>query len=444
MAALFFWNKNKEKKTMQKRSCVISLIIAIALLFSFALPAQGVYEASSVSCSQYQSDSKNAEYLNYYFGITPFGTTVTRAEFDSALQVLGANKTTEEGNLSVAEATKAAVCAAGIEKLALTYTSPVNPEKATTRLALYSVSGIADEYIPYIACALDTSIALPSYDFAADLDGKTATDLLMAAVNMSGKGRNMLGLSNDCDIYAKLQATWNSFANFDDELLSELGAELVISGASTGFNLKYDGFNANFLPEYTLQYGHSDIQHAVELMGLLESENIVCKVQLEPKVSIYEYMTDWGDPTKSVPTPTYELRPIDGGRWLCYAMEYDLKLEFESIEDKEAFHQVIENYAKKYQDRVDENGNVIVPLLDGAWWQPLYTSTVPMQNDSFRHIIDNVIRNGAYTIHPFSVPENSAGIAAVAAEVAPSLSIELVDLYVNPAFYNYLTGADYQ
>ena len=28
--------------------------------------------------------------------------------------------------------------------------------------------------------------------------------------------------------------------------LSELGAKLVIEGASTGYNLKFDGYNANF------------------------------------------------------------------------------------------------------------------------------------------------------------------------------------------------------
>jgi hypothetical protein len=429
---------------MQKRSRIIGCIIAIALLLTFALPAQGLYETGAVSCSKYQSDAKNAEYLDYYFGIAPFGETVSRDEFDSALLKIGAKPTEGVGTLSVAESTKAVLCAAGIEKLALTYVAPVNPDKAASRLAVYSVDGILAEFAPYIACALDTAIANPGYDFAAELDGKTASNLLMAAVNMAGKGRNMLGYSSDADIYAKLQAAWSSFANFDDPILSELGAQLVITGASTGFNLKYDGFNANFLPSYTIQYGHSSIKHAVELMGLLQSENIVCKVQLEPKVSIYEYMLDWGDPTKSVPTPTYELRPIGDNRWLCYAMEYDLKLEFDSIEDKEAFHQIIENYAKKYQDRVDENGKVIVPLLDGAWWQPLYTSTVPMQNEAFKHIVDNVIRDGAYTIHPFSEVENTAGIAAVAASVAPELPIELVDLYVNPAFYNYLTGADYQ
>ena len=400
--------------------------------------------AQAVRISGYETDSKNAQYLHTYFGITPFAGTVSRAEFDAALKKIGGSAAGGSGTLSVQEAVKAAVCAAGMENLALTYAAPADPGKAARRLAAYGVTGVSDACAPYVACALDTDIAMSTYRFGAALDADTASDVLMAAVNASGQGRNMLGMASDPDIYAKLQSTWNSFANFDDETLSRLGAELVIQGASTGYNLKYDGYNARFLPEYTLQYGHSDITHAVQLVGLLNSEGIDAKVQMEPKVSIYEYMTEWGDPTKVAATPTYELRAIEGGRWLCYAMEYDLKLEFETAADKEAFHGIIESYAKKYDDRVDADGNVTTPLLSGAWWQPLYTSTVPMQNGEFKLIKDNVIRDGAYTIHPFSLPEKASAIARVAAAEAPELKMEQVDLYVNPAFYNYLTGADHQ
>ncbi len=400
--------------------------------------------AQAVRIGGYEADEKNEQYLETYFDIAPFSAQVTRAEFDAALKKIGGSATGGSGTLTVAEAAKAAVCAAGMEELALTYTAPVDAGKAADRLAAYGVTGVAEAYAPYVACALDTDIAMSTYSFGAALDADTAADMLMAAVNISGQGRNYLGMASDPDIYAKIQSTWNSFANFDDATLSELGAQLVIQGASTGFNLKYDGYNANFLPEYTLQYGHSDITHAVQLIGLLNSEGIDAKVQMEPKVSIYEYMTDWGDPTKVETTPTYELRAIEGGRWLCYAMEYDMKLEFETVADKEAFHGIVEDYAKKYDDRVDADGNATTPLLAGAWWQPLYTSTVPMQNSEFKLIYDNVIRNGAYTIHPFSLPDQTGAIEAVVAKEAPELKVERTTLYVNPAFYNYLTGADYQ
>lgn len=394
--------------------------------------------------SGYASDDKNAEYLQTYFSIAPFSATVSRSDFDAALVKIGGAKTSGTGNLTVAEAVKAAVCAAGMEKLALTYTAPVDADKVDERLAAYGVTGVSAAYASYVAAALDTDIAMSTYNFSAVLDSATADALLMAAADVAGKGRNFLGMASDSDIYAKLQSTWNSFTNFDDEKLSALGAQLVIQGASTGYGLKYDGYNANFLPKYTLQYGHSDITHAVQLIGLLNSEGIDAKVQMEPKVSIYEYMVDWGDPTKVAATPTYELKQIAGGRWLCYAMEYDLKLEFNTTADKEAFNGVIEDYAKKYDNRVDANGKPTVPLLTGSWWQPLYSSTVKMENTSFKLLKDNVIRDGAYTIHPFSLPENVSKTVAVVAKSAPDLKVESSDLYVNAAFYNYITGTDHQ
>ena len=394
----------------------------------------------TVHVGGYSVDDKNAEYLQAFFGIAPFSSTVSRADFDAALVKIGGAKTDGTGNLTVAEACKAIVCAAGMKELALTYTAAVDSNKDDDRLAAYGVTGVADAYAPYVAAALDTDLAMSTYNFGAALDSTTADSMLMAAVSAVGKGRNYLGMASDPDIYAKLQTTWNSFTNFNDEKLSNLGVQLVIKGASTGYGLKYDGYNANFLPKYTLTYGHSDITHALQLIGLLNSEGIDAKIQMEPKVSIYEYNVEWGDPTKVKATPTYQLKQIDGGRWLCYAMEYDMKIEFNTVADKEAFHGIIEEYAKKYDKIVDANGNPTVPLLAGSWWQPLYSSTVKMENTSFKLLKDNVIHDGAYSIHPFSLPENSSKISAVVASVAPDLKVESSDLYVNPAFYNYITG----
>ena len=50
-------------------------------------------------------------------------------------------------------------------------------------------------------------------------DAFTAEDeisLLMAIANANGGARNYLGMSNDPDIYAKLDQAWNSFILFDD------------------------------------------------------------------------------------------------------------------------------------------------------------------------------------------------------------------------------------
>lgn len=48
--------------------------------------------AQAVRISGYETDSKNAQYLHTYFGITPFAGTVSRAEFDAALKKIGGQR----------------------------------------------------------------------------------------------------------------------------------------------------------------------------------------------------------------------------------------------------------------------------------------------------------------------------------------------------------------
>ena len=151
-----------------------------------------------------------------------------------------------------------------------------------------------------------------------------------------------------------------------------------------------------------------------------------------------------GGPAK--PTPTYAVREVEDGRYLTYAVEYDMLLEFDTLEEKEAFHDLIETYAKKYDESYDADGNLIENLIAGAWWQPLYSSQTEMENEEFGLLYDNVVYDatGMYSIHPFSLPENCEAIAEVVAEVAPELSVSPVAIYVNPAFMRYTTGESHQ
>lgn len=391
---------------------------------------------SSVYIDTLKADPKAAEYLTEYFEIEPMTGTVSAETYTAALTAVFGEDAVAMTGTTLADAVAATVANCGLAELPATYSAEI--AAASTA----GVMGVTDEIAATVATALDASLASGTWNYAAELDGDTATQLLMNAVNIAGKGRNYLGKISDPDILAKLQASQKTFFNFENETLSSLGEQLVLAEASTGYNLKYDGYNANFLSKYTIQYGHSDFAHLLQLIPLLNREGIDAKVALEPKTSIYEYMVDWGDPTKVPSTPTYALKPIEGTeRWLCYALEFDLKFEFDSMEQKNDFDRVIMTYSKKNTANQNEDGSFTPSLIYGAWWQPLYTSTVPMEDtESFSHIYDNVIRDGEYTIHPFSKDDGTEGIAAVVAEKAPELKVELVDLYVNNAFYRYLGG----
>jgi len=406
---------------------VLSLALVLALALTFTAFAD--------------EEQKAAAYLAEYYGIE-FGETVTIEELNAALEKL------EQEPVETHEAVFAAlVKIADCEKLAISYTHEDAPEKAANVLteAGLEVSEDIAAYVPYIACALDLGLCEAEELSGTNVrTGEFLTEALYNALEIGGKARHYIGRVSDDDILPVLNATLNTFINFDNEQLTNLGTEIVMRGATTGYNLKYAGYDANFLSDYTLQYGHSDYTHAVQLIALMESEGFDAYIQIEPKVSVYEYMIEWGAPGQ--PTPTYAVKQATEERYLTYAMEYDMKLEFDSIEEKEAFHGLIETYAKKYDESYDAEGNLTEKLIAGAWWQPLYSSTTEMQNEEFGLLYDNVIydESGMYSIHPFSLPDATQAIADVVAEVAPELEVSLVEIHVNPAFYRYITGTSHQ
>ena len=410
---------------------ILTVLLAAALLLALTLPAL--------------ADERAAEWLaeNYGFGIT-FSEEVTLEEVNTALGALGAlgAEPIEAESLTLADVCEAAVKLAGMDEFAQTYVSEAAPEKVSAVLADYGVA--ADEAAaPYVAAALDLEY-LYNDEFSEKLTGDAVARILYRALEDAGQGRRYVGRVFDDGIRAKVAAEMDASIIFDDEQLTELGTAIVLSGAATGYNLKYEGNDARFLPEYTLRYSHDSARHALQLIALLKSEDIDGYIQVEPKVSVYEYMIEWGEPGE--PTPTYAVRQVEDGRWLVYAVEYDLAIEFDTLEAKEAFHGIVEKYAKKYDASFDADGNLTAKLLADSWWQPLYSSTTRMQNGEFEEMVDNVIYNasGAFSIHPFSLKENTARIAEVVRETAPELAVIPRTIYVNPAFYRYTTGSDHQ
>lgn len=386
-----------------------------------------------------KADEKNLSFLKTYFAIDSVPDDMNLDDFNAALKKIAGDEVVGvTGEMNSLEVIKAANNAADFEELALSYPK----EKADERLKVYGIEGVDEAYAAFFASALDTGLAtevIAKKAAASEaLTGSDVAALLMAVADAKGLGRNFLGYSNDFDIYAKLQNTWNSFSMFSDEQLMNLGNASVENKITTGFNFKQSNFDARFLPELSLQYGHSDIKHAHQLMGLLNSENIVAKVQLEPKVSAYEYLLEWGDPPTE-PTPTYEVKKVKDDLYIAYAIEYDMMLEFATEEERLAFDEVIKTYAKKNEGNEDAIG-----LIYGAWWQPLYSSTVEIPGDDYHLIYDCVVTNGEYSIHPFCLAENLDQVKADLEKLDSSLKVEPVARYCNTAFLNYMTGDDYQ
>lgn len=385
---------------------------------------------------------RDAAYLAEYYNLN-FGDEITPDTFSQAITALGSEPEKLSGTVTWADAIRGAVRVADMEELALTYTKEDAPDKASEKLDQAGVNkdDFNEEDLPYIACALDLGLVTPE-DLEQPLTGQSTADLLYQAAEMGGKGRNYVGRISDSDILGQVRSALSSFSLMENPELVKLGKEIVLQGATTGYGLKYSGYDARFMDEYSLKYGHSDYVHAAQLIGLLKSEGYDGYVQIEPKMSVYEYLMDWGKPAD--PTPTYEVKEEEKGRYLCYATEYDMMLEFDTLEQKEKFHDLIETYAKKYDDSLDADGNLIEPLLSGSWWQPLYSSHTEV--DGFDTLYDNVIYDGTgmYSIHSFSTPDNREKIQKVVNAEAPDLKVSPEKIYVNPAFYRYITGSDHQ
>lgn len=391
-------------------------------------------KTNSVEIGTEGNDAANdAAYLKEYFNIPAMSGTVSWSTYTSALAKLGVKAVSASGTLTAASAAKSVVALANMTELAGTYTA-AEAKSATARCGAITAADA-----PYVACAIQMNLIPGTVKFTAPLTGDVASVILMNAVEASGKGRNFIGFSSDANIAARLVSTWNSFTLFDDPTLTALGVAIVKSGATTGYNLKYDGNAARFLSENTIQYGHSDITHAVQLMGLLNRAGLVARVQLEPKVSAYQYLLEWNDGKLPASTPTYQVKQVADNLYVCFAVEYDLQLEFSSKTDRSAFDKLINTYAKKSDSNPNGKG-----MIEGAWWQPLYSTKNSMPSPAYQQINDVVVRNGSYTIHPFATNEKLATVKAEIAKDAPTLTCTPSQLWVNAAFYRYITGTDHQ
>ena len=317
---------------------------------------------------------------------------------------------------------------------------PITGETLSDGAVLTVISAGEAEWLRLTWDKDDVHCALTNTDGA----GRDALLAVYDGLEIAGKGRHYIGRITDDDLMEEMYMMLDSMSIFENWELEDVGTKLVLDGIVTGYGLKYSGFDAHFLDPYTIKYSHSDYQHAVQLAGLMRSEGMDGYIQLEPKVSVYEYLKEWGTPP--APSPTYAVQETENGRFLCYSIEYDLMIEFDSAEDKEKFHGLIEDYAKKYDDRVDEKGNVTAKLLAESWWQPLYSSATPVKNGEFQEMIDNVVydRTGKYTIHTFTLPEGTSAVTDKVAEIAPERKMSPFKIYVNPAFIRYVTGTDHQ
>lgn len=402
----------------------------IKILFSIVAIVFGLSSCATTNDVVQSEVKDDLLYLESRYEINLFDATIEPSIFIENCETISGVDLSD-----VTDVVVALVKASGFEELAQTYSI----EKAKERLSYYGVNHIGSFDAKYIACALDAKLIdseiISKLVKADEIDGSVAATLLMNVAQVNGSARNYLGKISDEDILNKVATAFNSYYIYSDNNLDVVGKKLVESKASTGYNLKKDGFNSNFIPELTIKYGHSDEKHLKQLIALLNSEGIDAKIQIEPKVSIYQYLLEWGP----IPEPSYSyyVEQYSDDLYLVHALEYDALFEFENEADLLDFNRIIEQYSKKSEQNQKDGSDV--KLIAGAWWQPLYSTTVMHDEEAYKVIYDSVATENGYSIHPFCLEENKDELATIM-QTYTDAPIVLNKMYVNNAFYRYLSG----
>lgn len=347
--------------------------------------------------------------------------------------ILTQDKIRAEEPLTEADSVYIAVKAAELKELAYTY--PKDKIKAALsqlQIDLDQLTGLTLQASQELAAAVDTGL-LPSEAYATfqrdrAASAEFATLLLGQVVSAKGLYKNYIGSVSDSDIYRKVHQAWKTQDIIKADDLQKIVNEALKQNLVTGYNLKDARFNANFDSALSLTYGHSDITHALQLIGLLRGEGINAKVQLEPKTSAFIYLKEWGEP---VQTDDYQVVQIENGNYIAYAKEYDIAFEFASAEQKVKFQDIVLKYAKKNSE--DATG-----LIYGSWWQPLYYSLTEIKD--YKEISNNYIAKGNYIAQSFSLSDKTADIAAGIKKIDKDAEVKSYRFWADEPFYNYLLG----
>jgi len=345
--------------------------------------------------------------------------------------VLTSDTVSASAPLGSVNAVQIALKAAGLKELAYTYPA-AKTDAALAKLGIRAAA-LGERGAEEVAAAVDSGLLAPS--FYADVRPGAAASrdlaewLIGQVLSFQGQYKHYLGYASDPDIYAKLTDAYRTSDIIQAPELQKIVDAALEQNEITGYNLKDSRFEPDFVESLTLVYGHSDLTHALQLIGLLRSEGIDAKVQFEPKTSAFVYLKEWGDPGVS---DQYVVKQIANGNYIEYAKEYDIAFEFGSAADKERFDSIVKAYAKK--DEENEPG-----LIAESWWQPLYYSRTELPG--YKLITNNKISgDGPYYAQSFSLKEQSPEIAAGFRSIDPTVDVEQYDFWADVPFYNYLNG----
>jgi uncharacterized membrane protein len=336
---------------------------------------------------------------------------------------------TNTGEISNISAISLLVSAGGLRELAATY-SDAKIKKSIEGLDQSILKLIkTKEEKQALALAVDLKLVfrgrLKVLDVMAFLDPDFAFHLLERIQAFRKNDNNYIGYVTQHDIVSRLQDKWEKSEAISSEILESIMKKAVAHQVIKGYLIKNRADITQFDEGLKIMYSHSNFKHIKQLIGLLVSENLQAKIQLEPKRSSFRYLDEWEK------TPDLNLERIEGGFFIAHKNEFDLVMEFASAEQRDRFREIIEAFAKR-ETESSEN------LLFDSWYQPLYCSEVAV--DGYYIIAKLVISDEKHVIHTYCTQQNAETIIAWLKNEEEGLDVSASVFWVNDAFLRYLEG----
>lgn len=251
-------------------------------------------------------------------------------------------------------------------------------------------------------------------------DSKALTEFI---ANYHQPDTAYLGQLNESSLYQRIESHWKTQSAAKPSSFALDLRQLIGQGIATGYNLITTPWPL-FAADRHIIYGHSDIDHAQQLLALLASEGLQARVGVSRKTSAFLYRDDWG-------TLSQSLIDLGNNRRLVEASEYDLHFEFPTAADKTQFVAAIDRYAKK--DSANQTG-----LIRSAWWQPFYRSKNAAEG--FASATQIAVSNGKETALLLALPNQAPALVKAIQQLNPTWSVSPEAIWVNLAFHRYLHG----
>ena len=344
-------------------------------------------------------------------------------KFDfSNYEVRGA---TGHAEISHIEAIEMLIRLADLEELACTY----NASKINSLFhdVINDEMILSDVQLQHLAVAVDLGLVFKGkirfLDMHSSLTKDFAYHLLFKTTLFVNNKKKFIGYVTEPDIISRLEEKWNSTGMIPNPDIEKVMNDLIRKKIISGYHIKMSEELANFDHHLKITYTHDNFKHVKQLVGLIISENIQAKINIEKKHSTFIYYNEW-DITENL-----SIEPINDKIFMASRLESDIVFEFTSPDKKDHFRAVTNDFAKRDYDR---KKNIIFQ----SWYEPLITSDVPL--NSYNRIKEITIQHGSYLILTFVTEETLTKALNKLSEFYEKSMIRSRSVWVNDDFYLYL------